>query len=503
MLLIAAKKIPKRVAPRTISMTSNLKPKLLSEFDSKIFGQDVAIKGVAINASNVKEGYLFLALSGANTHGSNFLETAINNGAAAVLSDIKLNSVIPSFIHPNPRQIVGDIASWFYDFPFKGLTAVGITGTNGKTTSASLVKQIWEINEIDSALIGTLGVEIGKDIASGTRTTPEADELQKIAFSLQEKGIKHLVMEVSSHAIDQFRIKGCKYKVVAFTNLSQDHLDYHKTMENYFQAKAKLFTQDYAEIAVINIDNEYGKRLFSEVKIPAVSISRNDTTADWFYEKVNQNSDGYKVEIRSRVGNVISGNFYLKGDFNLDNLLLSVASTNLLGLSDSKLSNTIDKLKAVSGRLEQIDVGQKFTALVDYAHTPDAVSRVLKSVRSFTNGRIIGVLGCGGERDASKRPLMGSALLEGSDVAIFTSDNPRGEAVEKILSQMTNGLELSNKGFVIRDRKEAIKFACEQAVPGDCVVLLGKGHEVGQEVNGVVIPFDDRVELANAIKQVG
>ena len=153
--------------------------------------------------------------------------------------------------------------------------------------------------------------------------------------------------------------------------------------------------------------------------------------------------------------------------------------------------------------MEQIDVGQKFTALVDYAHTPDAVSRVLKSVRSFTNGRIIGVLGCGGERDASKRPLMGSALLTGSDVAIFTSDNPRGEAVEKILSQMTNGLELSNKGFVIRDRKEAIKFACEQAVPGDCVVLLGKGHEVGQEVNGVVIPFDDRVELANAIKQVG
>ena len=288
-------------------MTSNLKPKLLSEFDSKIFGQDVAIKGVAINASNVKEGYLFLALSGANTHGSNFLETAINNGAAAVLSDIKLNSVIPSFIHPNPRQIVGDIASWFYDFPFKSLTAVGITGTNGKTTSASLVKQIWEINEIDSALIGTLGVEIGKDSASGSRTTPEADELQKIAFSLQEKGIKHLVMEVSSHAIDQFRIKGCKYKVVAFTNLSQDHLDYHKTMENYFQAKAKLFTQDYAEIAVINIDNEYGKRLFSEVKIPAVSISRNDKTADWFYEKVNQNSDGYLVEIRSRFGNVISG----------------------------------------------------------------------------------------------------------------------------------------------------------------------------------------------------
>jgi UDP-N-acetylmuramoyl-L-alanyl-D-glutamate--2,6-diaminopimelate ligase len=484
-------------------MRSNLTPKLLSEFDSKIFSQDVAIKGIAINANNVKEGFLFVALAGANTHGSNFLETAINNGAVAVLSDMELNSAIPSFIHPKPRQIVGDIASWFYDLPFKSLTAVGITGTNGKTTSACLIKQIWEINKVDSALIGTLGIEIGKDFINGARTTPEADELQKIAFDVKERGIKHLVMEVSSHAIDQFRIKGCKYKVVAFTNLSQDHLDYHKTMEDYFDAKAKLFTQDYAEMAVINIDNEYGKRLFSIVKIPAVSISRNDKTADWFYEKINKNSEGYLVEIRSKVGNVICGNFNLKGDFNLDNLLLSVALTNLTGLSDGQLSNSIDKLIAVPGRLEQIDVGQKFTALVDYAHTPEAVSRVLKSVRSFTNGRIISVLGCGGERDAGKRPLMGSALLSGSDVAIFTSDNPRGEAVEKILSQMTNGLELSTRGFVIKDRKAAIKFACEQAVPGDCVLLLGKGHEVGQEVNGVVIPFDDRVELANAIKQVG
>jgi UDP-N-acetylmuramoyl-L-alanyl-D-glutamate--2,6-diaminopimelate ligase len=501
-LQIAVKKTPKRVALRIISMTSNVTPKLLSEFDSKIFRQDIGIKGIAINANDVKDGFLFVALAGANTHGSNFLETAINNGAAAVLSDIELNSAIPSFMHPKPRQIVGDLASWFYGFPFNSLSAVGITGTNGKTTCASLIKQIWDINKIDSALIGTLGVEIGKDFVKGARTTPEADELQKIAFGAKEKGIRHLVMEVSSHAIDQFRIQGCKYKVVAFTNLSQDHLDYHKTMENYFEVKAKLFTQDYAEMAVINIDSKYGKRLFSEVKIPAVSISRNDKTADWFYEKVNLNSDGYLVDIRSKLGNVVSGNFNLKGDFNLENLLLSVASTSLIGLSDGKLLNTIDKLKAVSGRLEQIAVGQKFTALVDYAHTPDAVSRVLKSVRSFTKGRIIGVLGCGGERDAGKRPLMGSALLAGSDIAIFTSDNPRGEAVEKILSQMTNGLKLSNKGFVISDRKAAIKFACEQAVPGDCVVLLGKGHEVGQEVNGVVIPFDDRVELANAIKQV-
>ena len=350
--------------------------------------------------------------------------------------------------------------------------------------------------------MGTLGVLIGKDLLKGARTTPEADELQKIAFDLKNHEAKHLVMEVSSHAIDQFRIKGCKYKVVAFTNLSQDHLDYHKTMENYFEAKAKLFTKEYAEMAIINNDTEYGKRLLDKVEIPALSLSRTDKTADWFYESIIQNSEGYEVIIKSQAGNSISGEFKLKGDFNLDNLLLAIAASSLAGLPDSQLSKTINKLASVSGRLEQIDLGQKFTALVDYAHTPDAVDRVLTAARSFTTGKIIAVLGCGGERDAGKRPLMGAALLTGSDVSIFTSDNPRGEKVDQILAEMTVGLALADKGFIIKDRKEAIKFACDQAKLGDCVLVLGKGHEVGQEVNGIVIPFDDRVELANAIKQV-
>lgn len=487
---------------RIISMANNLSPKVLSKFDSKIFNKDVEVSGVSINANNIEQGQLFIALTGAKNHGLDFLDTAIKNGAAAVLSDREVKSSIPSFIHPKPRELVGEIASWLYEYPFNSLTAIGITGTNGKTTSASLVKQIWEINEIESGLVGTLGVLIGKDLLKGARTTPEADELQKIAFDLKNHEAKHLVMEVSSHAIDQFRIKGCKYKVVAFTNLSQDHLDYHKTMENYFEAKAKLFTKEYAEMAIINNDTEYGKRLLDKVEIPALSLSRTDKTADWFYEGIIQNSEGYEVIIKSQAGNSISGEFKLKGDFNLDNLLLAIAASSLAGLPDSQLSKTINKLASVSGRLEQIDLGQKFTALVDYAHTPDAVDRVLTAARSFTTGKIIAVLGCGGERDAGKRPLMGAALLTGSDVSIFTSDNPRGEKVDQILAEMTVGLALADKGFIIKDRKEAIKFACDQAKLGDCVLVLGKGHEVGQEVNGIVIPFDDRVELANAIKQV-
>jgi len=224
------------VGHRIISMANNLSPKVLSKFDSKIFNKDVEVSGVSINANNIKKGQLFIALTGAKNHGLDFLDTAIKNGAVAVLSDREVKSSIPSFIHPKSRELVGEIASWLYEYPFNNLTAIGITGTNGKTTSASLVKQIWEINEIESGMVGTLGVLIGKDLLKGARTTPEADELQKIAFDLKNHEAKHLVMEVSSHAIDQFRIKGCKYKVVAFTNLSQDHLDYHKTMENYFEA---------------------------------------------------------------------------------------------------------------------------------------------------------------------------------------------------------------------------------------------------------------------------
>lgn len=488
--------------PRIINMTPKSLKKLLSEFDPKIFDKDIEISGLSINSNKIQQGFLFIALEGVKNHGLDFLESAIKNGAVAVLSDRKVDAPIPSFVCSNPRLLIGDIASWFYDFPFKNLTTIGITGTNGKTTTTSLVKQFWDINQIKSALIGTLGVTIDKQSFGGDRTTPEADELQKIASEIKSTGIDHLVMEVSSHSIDQSRIRGCKYKIVAFTNLTQDHLDYHKTMQNYFEAKAKLFTDEYAEIAIINQDNEYGSRLLSQVKIPLLSVSRSDKSADWHYQEIIQNSDGYSVKIVSKNGNSISGKFGLLGDFNLDNLLIAVVASSLSGLTDEKLSNSIAKLRPVSGRLEQIDLGQKFTALVDYAHTPDAVERVLKTIRTFTKGRIIALLGCGGERDKGKRPLMGSALLAGCDFAIFTSDNPRGEKPEQILKDMTTGLNILDKGVIIEDRKQAIKFACEQALPGDCVVVLGKGHEIGQEFNGVITPFDDRVELTNAIKQV-
>jgi UDP-N-acetylmuramoyl-L-alanyl-D-glutamate--2,6-diaminopimelate ligase len=476
--------------------------KSLMEFDSKIFNQQVVISGVSINAQKVVPGDLFIAFAGANTHGISYLEQAISNGAVAVLSDKKIEASIPSFIHPKPREIVGTISAWLYGHPFESLKAVGITGTNGKTTTANLVKQIWQLNSIKSGLIGTLGVEIADEKLESARTTPEADDLQAIAAAMVEQGCKNLVMEVSSHAIDQGRIKGAKYEVVAFSNLTQDHLDYHLSMENYFQAKANLFATEYAKAAVINIDDSYGKKLLKQVKIPVVTVSRKDSTADWYLAKAEIKNGLYQVEIKSKSGESLSENFALLGDYNLDNLLLAVAIANSAGLSLDKIASTISKLQSVPGRLESVNAGQKFTALVDYAHTPDAVERVIATVKSATSGKIIGVLGCGGDRDVSKRSLMGHALFNGCDLAIFTSDNPRSESAEAILKQMTAGIDLGKKGLVEIDRKSAIDLAVENAQSGDVVLLMGKGHESGQEVNSVVTPFDDRVELAESIKRL-
>jgi UDP-N-acetylmuramoyl-L-alanyl-D-glutamate--2,6-diaminopimelate ligase len=476
--------------------------KSLMEFDSTIFTQQVVIRGVSINAQKVLPGDLFIAFAGAKTHGISYLQQAISNGAVAVLSDKKIETTISSFTHPNPREIVGAISAWFYGHPFEKVKAIGITGTNGKTTTTNLVKQIWQLNSIKSGLIGTLGVEIADEKLESARTTPEADDLQAIVAAMVEQGCKNLAMEVSSHAIDQARIKGAKYEVVAFSNLTQDHLDYHLSMEKYFQVKANLFVSEYAKVAVINIDDSYGKRLSQQVKIPVITVSRKDSAADWYLAKAEINNGRYRVELKSKKGESLRENFALFGDYNLDNLLLAVAIVNSAGLSVDKIAPTISKLQSVPGRLESVNAGQKFTALVDYAHTPDAVEHVIATVKSVTKGKIIGVLGCGGDRDASKRSLMGQALFNGCDIAIFTSDNPRSESAEAILHQMTAGIELGKKGLVELDRKSAIDLAVKNAQSGDVVLLMGKGHERGQEVNSVIAPFDDRVELAESIKRL-
>ena len=307
-------------------------------------------------------------------------------------------------------------------------------------------------------------------------------------------------MEVSSHALSLNRIKGSHFAIAAFTNLSQDHLDFHKDMDSYFAAKAQLFTSEYAEQGFINIDTEYGQRLASSGHIPVTTVSRSQKDATWHFTELHNVARGVEFSARGTGGILIESRTQLVGGYNLDNLLLALAIAVECGIDPIELAAITPALTGAPGRLENISLGQRYTALVDYAHSPDAVSNVLAAAREFTTGKIIAVLGCGGDRDATKRPLMGAALLNGADIAIFTSDNPRSENPTEILSGMTSTLSVTAPSQIIEDRAAAICAAIALANDGDTVLVLGKGHEVGQEENGVITPFDDRIELAQAIE---
>lgn len=461
--------------------------------------EKLQISGVTQSASEVEPGDLFVALQGAKHHGIEFLDEAISKGAVAVLTDEKgSNSKLPTLIVANPRAVIGQISALIYQDPSANMFTVGITGTNGKTTVTTLLHQIWQSAKWDSGLIGTVNTQINSEILPSTHTTPEAASLQALFATMRERHLRAVAMEVSSHALAQHRVVGSKFKVAGFTNLTQDHLDFHGDMESYFQAKASLFRYGLSDLAVVNIDDKYGQRLAKLVEIPMVSVSRLGS-ADWHYEEISNFSTMTMVKIRGPQGILIEGSTRLIGDYNLDNLLMAVAIAVISGVDPIEIAANLSSYTGAPGRLELVEVGQKFIAFVDYAHTPDAVTNVLKSARKLSNGRLIAVLGCGGDRDKGKRPLMGKALLL-SDYPIFTSDNPRSEEPEAILKEMTT--DLSHSGEVIVDRKVAIKRAVEIAKPGDVVAVLGKGHESGQEIAGTKYPFDDRKVLAEAIASV-
>jgi UDP-N-acetylmuramoyl-L-alanyl-D-glutamate--2,6-diaminopimelate ligase len=315
---------------------------------------------------------------------------------------------------------------------------------------------------------------------------------------MKERHCRAVAMEVSSHALDQYRVSGAHFKVAGFTNLTQDHLDFHGDMNSYYKAKSKLFAFGFSDLAVINIDDTYGANLANSVEIPVIKVSRTGK-ADWRYEEITHFGSSTQVKIRGLDGVLIEGTTKLIGDFNLDNLLIAVAIAVISGVDPIEISANLPLYTGAPGRLEQVNVGQDFLAFVDYAHTPDAVENVLKSARAMideTNGRVIAVLGCGGDRDKTKRPLMGKALTA-ADFPIFTSDNPRSEDPSVILNEMVAGL--SHSGEVIADRQKAIEKAVSIAKPGDVIAVLGKGHESGQEIAGTKHPFDDRKVLAHAI----
>jgi UDP-N-acetylmuramoyl-L-alanyl-D-glutamate--2,6-diaminopimelate ligase len=465
---------------------------------------EISFTGVSLNSRTLVAGDLFIALPGAKSHGASFIDQVISQGAAAVLTDAAGAEIIPRkiplLVVNDPRFWVGPVASWFYNNPFSAIDAVGITGTNGKTTTASLVEQIWRLDGRTTGFIGTIGITIDGEESIASFTTPEGTDLQEIVSTMRERHVRNMVMEVSSHALAMHRVSGSHFRVAGFTNLTQDHLDFHGDMESYFQAKAKLFTPELADLGIVNIDDAYGARLYAAHEIPTKSFSRSDRKADWFYDTFEESGIGFEIKIRGASGVLIEGHLPLLGLHNLDNALLAIALCVESGVDPIAIASYLKSLRAPMGRLEPVSIGQKFLALVDYAHTPDAVSRALATAKSLTPGRVIAVLGCGGDRDKSKRPIMGNALRKGSDLAIFTSDNPRSEDPAQILLEMV-GAQLENE-IVEPDRRAAIASAVLEAEAGDCVIVLGKGHEIGQEIKGVKYPFDDRVELARAIEEL-
>jgi UDP-N-acetylmuramoyl-L-alanyl-D-glutamate--2,6-diaminopimelate ligase len=465
--------------------------------------KELIFSGVTHRDSDVQAGDIFLAFPGSRVHGAEFIANAKARGAVAVLTDsagAALSTDLPTLIVANPREAGALLAASFYRDPTRTMQSIGITGTNGKTTVSTLLHQIFTRAGRDSGLIGTVESRIGGDIVKSERTTPEAPEVQALAAAMVERHLRHLVMEVSSHSIELKRLIGSHFSIVGFTNLSQDHLDFHHDMESYFSTKSKLFTHEYAEYGFINIDNEYGARLSKSVEIPISTISRNSQTAQWHFTEIHPTISGAEFVIRGRDGVLIESHTQMHGLFNLDNLLMAVAIAYECGIDPLEIAAIAPELLGAPGRLEKVALGQNFKALVDYAHSPDAVMNVLSAVREFTAGRVISILGCGGDRDATKRPLMGEALKRGSDIAIFTSDNPRSESPKAILKEMIGNLTIENPSRVIEDREEAIAYAVSLAEAGDTVIVLGKGHESGQEINGRKLPFDDRLALAKAIE---
>ncbi len=457
----------------------------------KINFRDISFTGLTHVDSEVLPGDIFLAFPGAKVHGAKFIASAQERGAVAVLTDAEgaaLSQSLPTLVVKDVREAGAVLASSFYRSPIRDMQSIGITGTNGKTTVTTLLFQLFRAARRETGLIGTVETRIGDEVIKSTRTTPEAADLQALAATMRERHMRHLVMEVSSHSLELKRMIGSHFAIAGFTNLSQDHLDFHHDMESYFAAKSKLFTHEYADLGFVNIDDTYGERLFQSNSIPMIAYSRKNAAATWHYTNIATTESGAEITIRGKDGILI------------DNLLLAVAIAYECGIDPLEIAAVIPSLVGAPGRLESVNLGQNFKALVDYAHSPDAVVNVLGAIREFTTGRIIGVLGCGGDRDATKRPLMGKALADGCDIAIMTSDNPRSESAASILEEMVGSRSIQDPSKVIEDRSEAIKYAVSIAEPGDTVVILGKGHESGQEIAGVVTAFDDRLHLAQEIE---
>jgi UDP-N-acetylmuramoyl-L-alanyl-D-glutamate--2,6-diaminopimelate ligase len=471
---------------------------------------DLQITGVTLRAQDVQPGDLFAALPGATTHGARFYGEAVENGAAAVLTDAaglaQLNrhaGLVPVLVHPQPRGVLGEIAATVYGHPSEHLAVIGVTGTSGKTTTTYLIEAGLRSAGRSVGLIGTVGLRInGEDIPSAL-TTPEAPALQALLAAMAERGVDTVVMEVSSHALTLGRADGIRFAVGGFTNLSRDHLDFHPTMVDYFEAKARLFDSASplrAQRAVVCVDDDAGRAMARRAE-RAVTVSTRGRPADWRAEDITAQPGVQEFTAVDPAGVHHRMGITLPGDYNIANCLVALAVLDAVGVSPEQASAGLRHTQ-VPGRLEQINRGQDFLALVDYAHKPGALHEVLRTLRRPT-GRLGVVFGAGGDRDPGKRIEMGRVAAELADLVVVTDDNPRSEDPAAIRREILSGTtEAGTDADVVEigDRRAAIDHAVAWAVTGDVVLIAGKGHETGQTRNGTTQPFDDRVELAAALE---
>jgi UDP-N-acetylmuramoyl-L-alanyl-D-glutamate--2,6-diaminopimelate ligase len=460
------------------------------------------VKGICFDSRKVQAGFLFIAVRGTQSDGHAYIAKAIDLGASAIVCEQlpdTINEKITYVTVKNSAQALGIIASNYYDNPSEKVKLTGVTGTNGKTTVATLLYKLFTALGHPSGLLSTVENKVVKEVVPSTHTTPDPIQLNELLDRMVKAGCTHVFMEVSSHAVDQERIAGLKFAGALFTNITHDHLDYHKTFENYIKAKKKYFDDLSGDaFALVNADDKRGMVMLQNTKASKYSFGLKKMTD--FKGKIITNSiEGLELEIGGK--NVW---FRLIGDFNAYNLLAVYGAAILLGEESDEVLTKLSSLEGAVGRFELVMPGSKVTAIVDYAHTPDALKNVLETIAQFRTGteQVITVVGCGGNRDKTKRPLMASIACRLSDKVVLTSDNPRDEDAMEIIREMQAGVMPTEvrKTLVMADREEAIKTACMMAKEHDIILIAGKGHETYQEIKGVKYPFDDREVVERMLK---
>jgi UDP-N-acetylmuramoyl-L-alanyl-D-glutamate--2,6-diaminopimelate ligase len=497
---------PRSVAPQRLELLLDRLPGARIDGDATTI-----VTGVTHDSRSVRPGDLYIARAGEHSHGIDHVEAARNAGAAAVLTDpgsaeaAAATGVPAVVVVDDVRAAMGSVAAWVYSDPAAELLVLGVTGTNGKTTTVYLLEAGLRAAGRRTGLIGTIETRVAGEALPSARTTPEATDLHALFAVMREQAVDAVAMEVSSHALALGRVDGISFDVAAFTNLSQDHLDFHADMADYFAAKAQLFSPDRARQAVVCIDDEWGRRLAAQTTIPMVTTGR-DADADWQRtDEVDEGVAGGQTRLIDPDGGSHDLRCRIVGEVNLSNAALAYVTLVNAGIDPEHAREGIAGLATIPGRMEVIDAGQPFIVIVDYAHTPEAVTTVLAEAQRLVAppGRVIVVLGCGGDRDRAKRPRMGAAAADGSDIAVFTNDNPRSEDPQVILAAMIEGVKAGSDVVVEPDRRLAIAQAVSLAHSGDVVVIAGKGHEQGQEIADQVIPFDDRVVVRDILQAHG